>query len=766
MPDYDRLIAAIDAAEETSYSSGSEGELASDRALLIDLYLGENVDAAPTGRSQVTDRSVFETIQWILPSLCRIYASGNDLVMIPPLGPDDEEGAKQEGEYLNWVITQQNDWFDTFITWATDALLTRNAYLFAYNDRQQTSELERYERQTGEGVAMLTQEKDVQVVNLREYPDEESPPQPVMDPMTGQPALGPDGAPMMQPQMLYDVELRRGGEKRKICVKVLPPERCKISQWAPSYRLADCDYFEWWESVTISSLRAQGFDVADDIADGDDSETEEDSARDLYSEDRTEQANEPAMRRVKARLIWIRHDYDEDGVAEMQYVVRVGREVLYREEVTTIPVACVVPSPLPHRHIGLSVGDMVADIQRIKTTILRQGLDNLYLSNNPQKVINQNLVNLDDVLQSIPGGIIRTDDVNAVRYEKHPFVFNEAMAGLEYMDQVRENRTGTNRYFTGIDQNALNKTATGIQTLSTMAAQRVEQIARIFGSAIEDLARIVHELILKGGHKSEVIKLRGQWVEIDPATWRKRSDFKISVGFAAGNKDAMIGRLAMVAQNQLEALQLGLPIVTPQNYYETQMELTKAADFSNPDRFWTDPSQAEPKPPQPNPDLIKLQAETEAKAAELELEQQSKAAELALRNKELETKAQLEQYRIDTDAQTKLALAQMQGETSFGLETHRAALATDKESRKETEKVDKTTAATQQIVQEQTAQIAEMLQSVLEVVEGNLAVLKAQKRIVRGKDGRPESVETVMPDGAVSRAPVLRDDAGRIIGIA
>jgi hypothetical protein len=116
-------------------------------------------------------------------------------------------------------------------------------------------------------------------------------------------------------------------------------------------------------------------------------------------------------------------------------------------------------------------------------------LDNLYLSNNPQKVLNENLVNLDDVLKSVPGGIIRTEDVNAIRYEKHPFVFPEAMQGMEYMDQVKENRTGTNRYFTGIDQNALNKTATGIQTLSTMAAQRVEQIARILGSGIEGRAQ-------------------------------------------------------------------------------------------------------------------------------------------------------------------------------------------------------------------------------------------------------------------------------------
>src|SRR6185436_21160810 len=103
--------------------------------------------------------------------------------------------------------------------------------------------------------------------------------------------------------------------------------------------------------------------------------------------------------------------------------------------------------------------------------------------------------------------------------------------------------TGTNRYFTGIDQNALNKTATGIQQLSTMAAQRVEQIARHFANGIEELFAILHELVLKGGHKQDVVKLAGQWVPVDPTTWRSRKDFRISVGFAAGNKDAMVSRL-------------------------------------------------------------------------------------------------------------------------------------------------------------------------------------------------------------------------------
>jgi hypothetical protein len=658
MADVDKLIAAIDAAEENAYGSDTDGGLAADRALLINLYIGQNVDPAPTGRSQVVDRSVFETIQWILPSLCRIYANGSDLVSIPPLGPDDEAAAKQEAEYINHVVQDRNPWFELFNTWSTDALLTRNAYFYAYRDTKRSTEIERYERQTEAGVALLLQDKDVEVIDHKAYPSDE----PAGVDEMGQP---------LPPEMLYDVELRRVEEKGEVCIKVLPPERVKVSQYTPSYRLSDCPYFEFYDDVTLSDLRAEGFDVADDIASDEASyETEEDQARDLYTETRDDDHKDPAMRRVRRRAIWICHDYDEDGIAELQYVVRVGREILFREEVGSIPIACAVPSPLPHRHVGMSVGDMVADVQRIKTAILRQGLDNLYLSNNPQKVYNQNLVNLDDLMTSVPGGHIRVDgDPNQVRYEKHPFVFPEAMQGLEYMDQIRENRAGVNRYFTGVDQNSLNKTATGIQTLSTMAAQRVEQLARILGSGIEDLARIVHELILKGGHKKEIVRLKGQWVEVDPAQWKKRSDFKISVGFASGNKDAMVQRLMMIAQNQYQALEMGLPIVEPQNLHETMLELTKASDFSSPERFWTDPKTAEPKPQPPNPDLMKLQLEGTVKEAELEMAQEQSATDAQLKQAELQLKAQeaaqkleIEKYKIDTDARVRIAIAEMQRE--------------------------------------------------------------------------------------------------------
>lgn len=792
--DNELLLAAIDAAEQSSYSSEGDTQLSSDRAYAIDMYLGKNLEPAPEGRSQVIDRSVYETIQWIMPSLCRIFANGDDVVEIVPVSAEDEPAAKQETQYLNHVILQKNNWFETFITWAKDALLTKNGYCLAYNEERIRIEVDEYERQTEQGVQLLMSDSDVQVEVLQQYPDPdhvEPPPQPMMDPATGQPAIDPmTGQPAMQPPppvpMLYDVKVTRKTPEKKLCIKVLPPERCKVSYHTPSFRLNDeCPYFEYYDYKTLSDLRADGFDLPDEIPDDWAIDEEEDLARDQYDETSwRDDSNEPdpSQRRYRVRMIWIKHDDDGDGMAERLYVVRIGQEILHKKHCSRINVASLVADPNGHRHIANSIADITIDIQRIKTAILRQGLDNLYLANNPRTFITDK-INLDDALISRPGGVVR-GEVGAVYGQDiapmvMPFVFPQAMEGLEYMDQVRENRTGTNRYFTGIDQNAMNKTATGIQQLSSMAAQRVEQIARIMACGIEDLFSIVHELILKGGHKKEKVKLSNNWVEVDPAAWKRRYDFRISVGYAAGNKDALVSKLMMIASMQEKALAGGLPIVTAQNAYETALELTKASDFSAPQRFWTNPKEIPPpKPPEPDPTIvaaeqIKAAASKENKQAEIKFNQVKTDKELSLESQKLE----LDKYKADLEAKVKLTLAdaqfehdgsmedrktrnqaglrQLEGEQAVDMEENKQRFAKGLPSKKK-ELADQQTVEKLQALEQANQQLSTALQSMKQL----------RKRVVR-KDGKAIAIESLDDKGkVVSTQRIVRGRDGAIEGIA
>jgi len=783
VPDLDRLYNAIERAAETAYG-GDDSDLSNERAAAIDAYLGRNTIPAPDGRSQVVDRTVYETIQWMLPSLARIFANGDDVVELPPLGPDDEPGAKQEAQYLNYLVLQKNNWFEVFTTASKDALLTKAGYLYCYREKRRQIELEKYERQTQEGVALIMQDKP-EVLSVNEYPDpdfEPPPPQPMMqmgpqgpmpviDPRTGQPAMQPPPPP----PMLYDLEIRRVKEDVGYCIEALPPERCKISEMHKQVQLLGCPYFEYYDWVTISDLRRDGYDISDDTAsDTDMYASPEDAARDQFNENQEdESALDPAMRRVLVRYVWIAYDYDEDGIAELNYCVIVGKKVVHREESNEVPIGVLCPDPLPHRHVGMCPADNTIDIQQIKTVTLRNGLDNLQISNNPQKFGDPTKVNLDDMLVSRPGGITRTRN-GAVFGQDFgvypiPFVFPQVVEAMGYFEQMTEGRTGVNRYFQGTDQNALNKTSGGIQQLSTMAAQRVEQVSRHFANGIERLFAVLHALVLKGGHHTEAIKLQGNWVEIDPSTWRRRTDFRISVGYAAGNKDAQINRLMLLRSNQLQEIQLGLPTTQARNVYETNIELAKAADFSSPQRFVTDPAKVPPPgPPQPDPTIMaaeqmKTQSAEKIKAAELQSEEKIKAHDL-----------EVEKYKTDKDAEVKLTIAAHQTQHAKELERFKAEHSVGMkqfEGNQAAQLEEHRTRLKAQPALEmagQVQQLADQLRQAVESMKEALSiVLTAKRTIRRGKDGKAEGVDIVGPDGSVlAQQAIQRGADGRIAGSA
>ncbi len=647
MPDIRRLLSAIESEESSAYGSEND-DLSNERAKAIDYYYGRPMGNEVEGRSQVISKDVADTIEWIKPSIVRIFTAGEDVVKFDPIGPEDENAAKQETDYVGFIIQQKNDWTQIVYEWVTDAMLTRNAYVFAYWDDTPSYSTQSYRGLTDDQFALIAQDTltgRLEITAHSEYPNPDVPPQPYMDPIAGQ-IMDEFGYPVMLPQpSLHDVEFRQIRSYGCVKLAVLPPERCLVSERCKSMSLQDAPFFEFWEFKTISELREMGFDVPDSLAD--DGGTElgvADLARDygksmsLYERD---MGNDPSMRRVRVRMVWIRHDYNQDGIAELLQCVVVGKEVLRMDEVDTIPVACIVPTPVPHRHVGISVADVVMDLQEIRSGMLRQIVDNTYLQNNGRYGIS-NKVNLDDFLTSRPGGAVRVDtdgaDVGGHMYPLvHPFMATNALQVMEYLDQVRENRTGTSRYFTGVDQNALNKTASGIAQLTSAASQRVELMARVFASGVKELFRIVHELTLKNSRSADTIKLNGEWITVDPRQWQQRSDMTVSVGLGVGNKEQLMANLQRILQFQMPSLQLG--IVTPQNIYNTLSELSKAAGFPNVDKFWTNPANTPPQPPKPDPNMVKIEADMKMNEQDnlvkLQMNRENNQAKAVMQDQEL-----------------------------------------------------------------------------------------------------------------------------------
>ena len=727
MPDDVKLLSVIDAYADNAYGSDADdGELARQRALALDAYAGKNIEPAPEGRSQVVDWTGFETVQWIIPSLMRIFAGGDDIVEFDPFGPEDEDAAEQESKFLNYLVTQKNKWFKTCLTWFQDALITKNAYCMAFMEEKLRTEIEVYEGQSEEQVAMIL-DGDVEVIGQQAYPDPNHEPEPITDPETGEPMVDLETGELAftDPQTLFDVQVRMTQPRKRLAFKVLPPERCLVDSSCTDYTLDGCDYFEYWDNVTISDLRAMGYPVEDDAGDDEDYDTPEDDSRDEIFGDNRANIPDPASRKVKARWVWVRHDYDEDGIAELQHVVLVGRDIVDHQPVNTIPVSSLVPSINTHRHIGVSVLDLVFDIQRIKTALLRQGLDNLYLANNPREFAS-NKVNMDDLLVSKPGQKVRVDtdapDVAGHAFTApYPNIFPQAQDGLGYMDSVVEARVGVNRIFQGIDNSTLNE-HNRIGQLSTMAAQRVEMIARIFGDGIERLFQIAHELIIKAGAQGETMKLTGEYVQIDPTQWKTGRDMRVVAPYAAGNKDSLLQRLMIIGDVHREAIAGAHPMVQADDTYEWAKELSRAADL--PDwKFFTDPATIPPPEPQPDPTLIALEIEGQKADNQLQIKEMDNAADL----QKTQIQADTDRFEAELRAEVDLIVAGLKDQGVKDVETLRQKFKTQPVA-----DVNTNVDGVRQLVQE----IADATQSLSGAVDELKAIQNAPIEIVRDENGR------------------------------
>jgi hypothetical protein len=781
--DKDALLAAIDAAKENAYGTDEQSTLGTRRRKAIEAYLGLNTNPAPEGRSQVVDRSVYETIQTQLPSLVKIFAgSSEEVCKCTPLGPDDEMAAEQHTAVLNYIVTAQNRWEQICADWIHDAMLLANSYCMAYWDDSENIVQETYEGQSDDQVAALLSDTSITVVQHSQRIDEEatSLAQKEWQQQAQQAAQQGVQLPPPQPVATHDLVIERREHDGKVCIRVLPPEHCYVSSDTPDWTLKECPYFEFKQEKTIAELRAQGLDVPDDIGDDEDDDSVETTARDRFDEDRFGDDAKGSMRRVWARMVWIRADAEGDDKSRLYYAILVGRTVLFCQQVARIPVSSMTAQPLPHRHIGMSEAETVDDIQDTKTAIKRGALDNLYLMNAGRHAIS-NKVNLEDFLDARPGGLVRMLDDSLpseghIMPLVHPVAFEQTIGSLEYFDQERQNRSGAMRGAAGLEANAMNRAAVGTTiAMQSHSSMRMEHKARMMAPAVEELFACVQEILQKHSNKALTIKLRGKWTTVDPQAWRTKRDLRISVGVGAGNKESMAMQLQGQLGAQLQLMPLGL--ARPENLYATVIELAKLGGFANPERFWTDPTTSPPMPQPPSPEMVKaqsamqikqmelqanaqqFQAEMQAKYQELQAQHQAKIQEiqanLELQNANDARDAMREQRKAETDAQVELLkeenkkqVAAMQAE----IEKYKADLDAQ---------VKLTIAQNQAQAQAASGEQANTaMTGVQKLLQDMSEQMSAPAEIVRGPDGKAIGVKK----GQTTRV-IKRDDAGKAVGL-
>ena len=641
----EELVARI--RGEITDSLGYGDVLSQQRELAMEYYYGLPFGNEVAGRSQYVDSTVQDTIEWIKPSLMRVFASGDDMVKFNPTGPEDVEMAKQATDYVNYVFTKQNPGWEILYNWFTDALLSKNGIVKVWWSEEDNWNREEYTGLTDMELDALINEEDVEVIAHTPYIEAQ-----------------PDDAGVEYTSTeLHDIVIKRLNSRGSIKIENVPPSEFLINREAKN--IQDARFVCHRVRKTLSELREMGYEFDDDeLGDSEDDQIEFSGERQArYQFDNssnydigfgaTGASNEPALREYWLHENFVKTDYDGDGIAELRKVCTVGSTVLANEPIDSIPFISLCPIRIPHKFFGLSVADQVESLQLIKSTLMRNLMDNMYNQNFGRYAVLEGQANLDDLLTQRPGGVVRVKSPNAVTPLATPSLEPYSFQMLEYLDGIRESRSGVSKNTQGLNDNALTShtTATAVAQVMTASQARVELIARNFAeTGVKELMSTIYELLQKNQDTEPVIGIRGTWVPIRPSEWLDKYDCTVSVGLGHGNRDQQLMHLSQLIQFATQALSGGLGIVNEQNLYNIGAQVIKNMGFVNVQDFLTDPSQQQ----EPNAKEQAMASETQIKQKELEI----KMAEMQIKAQKL----QLEQAALQVETQLKVAELKLESE--------------------------------------------------------------------------------------------------------
>lgn len=611
----------------------------------LNYYYARPLGNEQPDRSQMVVPELRDTVEWIKAELLRMFAGTNNIVRFEPENEQDEELADQQTDACNYIFMRQNNGIMVLHDYIMDALLMRNGYTKVKYETKRQVKIENYSgldedaltklfddaKEEGDEIDILGQTERMDMVPNPLALIPQPPPQP------GQPPVPPQ--PQMLPYKCYDIKIRRITKAGKVCVEAVPREEVLVS---PRTRMGldESPFYMHKTKIPRSDLIAQGYDkdLVNKAQIGPPRWTQlDDLARNTLLDQSNEDQGDSSMQEPEVREAVMRVDWDGDGVAELRSVCIIGDQIAENEEIEEGPLSSGVPVRMAHRHIGISLYELLVDIQQEKTMLVRNMNDNIHLANNTRMAIDQDNVNFDDMMTNRPGGVVRTKGSPDDKFYplNTPNVIGDVLEAINYYDQARTWRTGVGQDTNVLDPDSLQDvTKGGTLAMLSRSNLKVELMARLLAEGLKDTFRKINNVIIRHQDKPMMMKLRGKWVEIDPSQWKSRLNVSINVGLGSGNREEMRANLMMLGQGMQTFKAAGL--VSQKNGYNFAKRSIESLGFNTPTEFITDPNTPEGQqlakqlqpPPPPQVQVAQIKAQTEAQANAQKAQQQAQQSQL------------------------------------------------------------------------------------------------------------------------------------------
>lgn len=749
-PTENEALQAAVAAEIKDAVDYIDEELSEDRAKATRYYKGEPFGTEEDGRNDHISTDVRDTVLGMMPSLMRIFTGSEYVVEFAPVGPEDVANAEQATDAIHHIFMKENCGFHILYQAFKDALVRKTGVVKWWYEERKEAVTYNYTGLDEMAYLALLNDPSVEVVEVESYPAEGMEAAPV-NPQTGLPGF-----------QLYDLSIRRNKVHKKYCVAAVPPEEFLFSR--RQVNLDDTGGIVAHRcEKTVSDLVAMGYDEELVLEHAGSTGTDIDMNEERY--DRNPQLaitkadrNDESSKKVEYVEAYIRYDLDGDGVAELLKVccIGTGLKIINVEGADEIPFAFFTPDPEPHTLVGLSEAEKVMDIQETKSEITRDILDSLAQAIHPRTGVVEGQVNMDDVLNNETGAVIRMRAPGMVQPFAMPFVGQQAFPMLEYMDMTKEARTGVSKASQGLNADALQSSTRAAVAATISASQgRIELVARVFAEiGLTRLFRGLLRMFIKHQDAPRMMRLRGQFVQVDPRVWNADMDMEINVTSAAVTNEERVGILQGIAEKQeliLQSLGPNNPIVSMSQYTYTLSKAVELAGFRDSTQFFNrlpaDFKMPEPQQPPVDPETAiadklaevereKAQFKAQMDAQKLQLDREKKEAELALEREKMQMefareREKLELQRAKQEAELEMRQAQIILQQLSQLQNNNSQQAQQQQVEGQ--------------AQEQQSQLAQAIavlgQLIAQGQSTTTAVMTAPRRVVRDENGRVAGVE-------------------------
>lgn len=616
--------------------------LNAERATVLEYTQGRMPDV-PTlkNRSGAVTTDVRDAIETALPDLIEVLTSEN-VVQFPATGADDEYQAKVETEYCRTVFFDDNRGFLALYSAIKDALTLRLGALKIWSQRETTRE-EQDVSGAPAGSASMAEASGFEIENFK---------------------AGDDG--------LESFTISRTTGRGKVFVVAWPIEDLGYSSDASD--IGEATYVVARERVRAFELIARGYDaeVVSHLTPYNVGSEEMELARDVSgTTDLHARLGGNGLHHTVEVLEHYIRVLDDDQIVIKRLITNFDATVLLdEEEVDAIPFAVGTPYLMPHRIMGLSVADMLMDIQRIKTALLRMALDSGYFALNQRIVVSddgKNESTIGDLLDNTPGAPIRVRSLNAVQALGSSGLSFDVFGAMESVTSMGENRTGIIRAAQGLNSDALHETAQGQQVMHAAAQKRIRLIARVLAEClIAPAFKLLHAACRRVIQEPVTKKISATWRDdIVPAKWRERGDITIDVGIGSGGRAEDIAYATRILELQEKLVQAGFggTMVDPTNVFNAVSRLVTAMGVKSVETLFTDPAKAKAPPDKPDGEdaemakaQAELQIEREKMAGQMQIEREKMQAEMNLARERMQAEAELERDRMVFQAQSQAAL--------------------------------------------------------------------------------------------------------------